>query len=82
MKNKIAENFKSITILELPLLARVIHENSQSHEETLLKLECIDDLLSIMKMRSFMNRRGKNARGYREVVDGRIGKLENDINEL
>jgi len=79
MKNKIAQGFSAITVFELPVLARVIHDNSSSNEETLLFLECIDDLLLMQKMRLFMHHRRKNGKAYREVLEGRIGKLTEDL---
>lgn len=82
MKKQKMSGFSNIATDEFPLLATIVNSDSPSLEHTLLTIEAIDDLLTICKMKPMMLRPRKNQKSFKQVLDGRIGKLVVDLSDL
>lgn len=54
---------------ELPVWVRILREEALSKEEMLTELELIDDLLSLVKAKSLLNRK----KNLRTQLEARIG---------
>lgn len=84
-------NLKIISNRELSTLAKTIYEDLQNKEATLVTLNCIDDLLNIKKMESFLHigiytRAGflrKNVKKHTDTfIKDRIDLFINELNKI